>query len=118
MRSSGWRPPRLACRRLAPGDANEVGSEPENPGDGEAAPDWRQDISDPGSGLSRLLSERCPTCILCPGDPMYLGPERTAAFIRHALDAGSYVVCHETLTSGDFPGYGAGDLPRVLRLLP
>ena len=41
-----------------------------------------------------------------PGDPMYLGPERTAAFIRHALDAGSYVVCHETLTYGDFPGYG------------
>jgi hypothetical protein len=37
---------------------------------------------------------------------MYLGPERTAAFIRHALDAGSYVVCHQTLTYGDFPGYG------------
>jgi hypothetical protein len=29
-----------------------------------------------------------------PGDPMYLGPERTAAFIRQVLDAGSYVVCH------------------------
>jgi hypothetical protein len=29
---------------------------------------------------------------------MYLGPERTAAFIRQVLDAGSYVVCHQTLS--------------------
>ena len=31
---------------------------------------------------------------------MHLGPDRTAAFIRHVLDAGSYVVCHDTLTYG------------------
>jgi len=37
---------------------------------------------------------------------MYLGPERTAAFIRQVLAAGSYVVCHQTLTYGDFPDYG------------
>ena len=37
---------------------------------------------------------------------MHLGPERTAAFIRQVLDAGSYVVCHDTLTYGDFPDYG------------
>ena len=96
---------RLARRRLAPGaeDAGEDGTEPE---DCEAAPDWRQDISDPATGLSRLLSERCGTCILRPGDPMYLGPERTAAFIRQVLAAGTYVVCHQTLTYGDFPDYG------------
>jgi hypothetical protein len=40
------------------------------------------------------------------GDPMHLGPDRTAAFIRQVLDAGSYVVCHDTLTYGDFPDYG------------
>jgi hypothetical protein len=101
---------RLARRRLAPdaGDeiADEDGTEPEDTGDSGPAPDWRQDITDPATGLSRLLSERCPTCILRPGDPMYLGPERTAAFIRQVLDAGSYVVCHDTLTYGDFPGYG------------
>ena len=103
---------RLARRRLAPsagdetGDADEDGTEPENTGDGEPAPDWRQDITDPATGLSRLLSERCPTCILRAGDPMHLGPERTAAFIRQVLDAGSYVVCHDTLTYGDFPDYG------------
>jgi len=37
---------------------------------------------------------------------MHLGPDRTAAFIRQVLDAGSYVVCHDTLTYGDFPDYG------------
>ena len=103
---------RLARRRLTPsagdetGDADEDGTEPENTGDGEPAPDWRQDITDAATGLSRLLSERCPTCILRPGDPMHLGPDRTAAFIRQVLDAGSYVVCHDTLTYGDFPDYG------------
>ena len=96
---------RLARRRLAPGAEHETGDGTE-PEDGEAAPDWRQDISDPATGLSRLLSERCGTCILRPGDPMYLGPERTAAFIRQVLAAGSYVVCHQTLTYGDFPDYG------------
>jgi hypothetical protein len=37
---------------------------------------------------------------------MHLGPGRTATFIRQVLDAGSYVVCHDTLTYGDFPDYG------------
>ena len=104
-RSSGLEATRLARRHLAPGREDQTGegdgTEPEDPGDGEAAPDWRQDISDPATGLSRLLSERCATCILRPGDPMYLGAERTAAFIRQVLAAGSYVVCHDTLTYGD-----------------
>jgi len=90
---------RLARHHLAPGAQDETGDGTE-PGDGEPAPDWRQDISDPATGLSRLLSERCATCILRPGDPMHLGPERTAAFIRQVLAAGSYVVCHDTLTYG------------------
>jgi hypothetical protein len=49
-----------------------------------------------------------PTCVVqrSAGDPMHLGADRTAAFIQHVLDAGSYVVCHDTLTYGDFPGYG------------
>lgn len=98
---------RLARRHLAasPGDEteDEDGTEPE---DGEPAPDWRQDITDPATGLSRLLSEKCGTCILLPGDPMHLGPERTAAFIRQVLAERSYVVCHDTLTYGDFPDYG------------
>jgi hypothetical protein len=102
----------VARRRLAPGaedetgDADEDGTEPENPGNGESAPNWRQDISDPATGLSRLLSERCGTCILRPGDPMYLGPDRTAAFIRQVLAAGSYVVCDQRWLTATFPDYG------------
>ena len=77
---------RLARRRLAPGavDETEDGTEPEefgDPGGGEAAPDWRQDISDPPTGLSRLLSERCATCILRPGDRCTSapsGPQRSS----------------------------------------
>jgi hypothetical protein len=104
---------------MLPGDGDQIrllaraggedGTEPDDPGDpdgGEPAPDYRQDITDPATGLSRLLSERCSTCILHPGDLMHLGPGRTAAFIRQVLDAGSYVVCHATLTYGDFPDYG------------
>ena len=37
---------------------------------------------------------------------MHLGAEHTAAFVRQALDAGSYVVCHQTLTYGDHPDFG------------
>jgi hypothetical protein len=65
-----------------------------------------QDITDPATGGSRLLSERCPTCILRPGDPMYLGPGRLRAVIGEALAAGTFVICHDTLTYGDFPDYG------------
>jgi hypothetical protein len=95
--------------RLIARAADEDGTEPEDPGqpdDSEPAPNWRQDISDPATGLSRLLSERCATCILSPGDPMHLGPERTAAFIRQVLAKRSYVPCHDTLTYGGFPDYG------------
>ena len=49
-----------------------------------------QDITDPATGLSRLLSERCSTCILRPGDKMHLGPEHTAAFVRRVLAEGTY----------------------------
>ena len=87
---------RLARRRLQ-------AATPRTAGDGG---DRRQDITDPATGLSRLLSERCSTCILRHGDKMHLGAEHTAAFVRQALDEGSYVVCHQTLTYGDHPGFG------------
>jgi hypothetical protein len=76
----------------------------ENPGLPGGCPP--QDITDPATGGSRLLSERCPTCILRAGDPMYLGTERLRAVIADALVAGTFVVCHDTLTYGDFPDYG------------
>ena len=65
-----------------------------------------EDITDPATGLSRLLAARCSTCILRPGDKMHLGARHTAAFIRHVQAEGTYVVCHQTLTYGDNPGFG------------
>ena len=40
------------------------------------------------------------------GDKMHLGPERLRAVIADTLAAGTFVVCHDTLTYGDFPDYG------------
>lgn len=76
---------RLAHRRLHPGpdqragDGDQAGRAHPNPGHGPAKTqaededdaeaedaDLRQDITDRASGLSRLLSQRCPTCILRP----------------------------------------------------
>jgi guanyl-specific ribonuclease Sa len=65
-----------------------------------------QDITDPATGGSRLLSQRCATCILRGGDPMHLGPDRLRVIIGQALAAGSFVVCHDTLTYGDYPDCG------------
>jgi len=102
-----------------PGDGDQAGRAHPEPGpraartqaededDAEAEDaDLRQDITDRASGLSRLLSERCSTCILRPGDKMHLGPEQTAAFVRQVLAEGTYVICHQTLTYGDHPDYG------------
>jgi hypothetical protein len=75
-----------------------------------------QDITDPATGGSRLLSARCSTCILRPGDPMHLGPERLREIIGPALAAGSFVVCHDTLTYG-ISGLRPRDLPGLLRRL-
>ena len=115
---------RLARRRLHPGPDQRAGdgdqadhahpepepepraatTQAEDEDDAEAEDaDLRQDITDRASGLSRLLSERCSTCILRPGDKMHLGPEQTAAFVRQVLAEGTYVVCHQTLTYGDTP---------------
>lgn len=121
-RKEFWREAaRLARRHLHPGpDGRAVGGgqpgrahpqsgrpepKPQTGGDAAGA-DARQDITDRATGLSRLLSERCSTCILRPGDKMYLGTAKTAAFVRHVLAEGTYVVCHQTLTYGDNPHFG------------
>jgi hypothetical protein len=95
---------RLLARAAGGGGAGpEV---PEDPEAGEPALEWKQDITDPATGLSRLLSDKCATCILRAGDKMHLGPERLRAIIDGALAAGSFVVCHDTLTYGSNPGFG------------
>jgi hypothetical protein len=85
-----------------PGAANAQAEEKDD-AEAEGA-DVRQDITDRATGLNRLLSQRCSTCIL-RGDTMHLGPEQKGAFVRQVLAEGTYVVCHQTLTYGD-PSFG------------
>jgi hypothetical protein len=66
----------------------------------------RQDITDPATGKSRILSQPCTTCILRPGAPMHLGADRLREFLTQTRHAGTYVVCHQTLTYGDHPDVG------------
>lgn len=96
-----------ASAHPGPGAAAKAQAEDDAEGYAEAiGAELRQDITDRASGLSRLLSQRCSTCILRPGDKMRLGPQRTAAFVRHTLAQGTYVICHQTLTYGDNPSFG------------
>ncbi len=96
---------RTAARPRHSGRRPESGMTARRPGCA-AAGSAPQDITDPATGGSRLLSQRCATCILGAGDKMHLGPARLRAIIDEALAAGTFVVCHDTLTYGDFPDYG------------
>lgn len=65
-----------------------------------------QDITDPVTGKSRLLSERCATCIFRPDNPMHLQAGRLAQLAADTLARGSYIICHDTLSYGPHPTYG------------
>lgn len=64
-----------------------------------------QDITDPVTGGSRLLRERCATCVFRPGNPMRLAPGRLRELLDESLPDG-YIVCHDTVTHGPCPNYG------------
>lgn len=64
-----------------------------------------QDITDAATDKSRLLSQRCSTCVFRSGNPMHLSPGRLADLLAEALPD-SYIVCHQTLTYGPHPEYG------------
>lgn len=62
---------------------------------------------DHGTGLPRLLSEQCATCIFRPGNPMHLRPGRLKAMCEGVLREGSQgVICHDTLSYGPHPDFG------------
>lgn len=65
-----------------------------------------QDITDPTTGKSRLLTTPCATCIFRAGNPMHLEPGRLAHLVADALTRDRYIICHDTLTYGPHPGYG------------
>lgn len=68
-------------------------------------------VGDPVLMKTRILAERCSTCILRPaGERLALTNQRLTEFIADARDRGSYVVCHST-----FPGMHEGVEPAVCR---
>jgi hypothetical protein len=55
-------------------------------------------VGDDATGRTRILAARCKTCITrTAGERIDLSNERIAEFIRSAVAADSYVVCHATL---------------------
>ena len=100
-------------RLIAPARPPAAGSLP-----GSRAGSGNQDITDPATGGSRLLSRQCPTCILRHGDPMHLGPERLREIIGQALASGQLRGLPRHLDLWRLPGLRSRDLPGILRRLP
>ena len=56
------------------------------------------DVADHVLRKTRILSERCATCITRPAsERIALSNDRVREFIAQTRAAGGYVVCHETL---------------------
>jgi hypothetical protein len=77
------------------------GPEPDYP-----CEDSTGDIVDPATGLPRLLSRKCATCIYRPGNPMHLQPGRRDQMQATAVERGSWIVCHSTLPAAGQPDAG------------
>jgi len=58
----------------------------------------RGDVRDESTGLPRVLSRKCDTCIFRPGNLMHLAPGQRDQMVREALAVGGWIVCHETLS--------------------
>ena len=66
--------------------------------------------ADPVTHKARLLAEQCPTCILRPGNLMYLREGRLAELMRDAGREGCQgMICHDTL-----PGVAPQDYAPAL----
>lgn len=69
------------------------------------------EVGDPATYKLRILREMCSTCIMRPpGERINLTNERLREFVRDAVAADSYVVCHSTL-----PGAPDGVEPAICR---
>lgn len=67
------------------------------------APSRHGDVRDADSGLPRLLTTKCATCIFRPGNLMFLPPDYRDQLVREALARDSWIVCHATLPDTDNP---------------
>ncbi|MCR6488295.1 hypothetical protein M8542_36240 [Amycolatopsis sp. OK19-0408] len=55
------------------------------------------DVVDRSTGLPRLLTRKCETCIFRPGNLMHLTDGTRDDVVRAALANDSWIVCHRTL---------------------
>jgi hypothetical protein len=77
----------------------------------EEAAGERLSVGDPITGKTRRLSRQCDTCIFRPGNPMHLDPGGLKDIVDGSIDAGSYIICHETL-----PGMAPAEVsPAICR---
>lgn len=66
-----------------------------------------ESIIDRETGLCRLLSEQCSTCVGRPGNLMHLKPGRLKELVRQNTGQDTMgLVCHQTLDYGGNPDYG------------
>ncbi|WP_051362608.1 hypothetical protein [Amycolatopsis thermoflava] len=61
------------------------------------------DVRDSRTGLPRVLSSKCRTCIFRPGNPMHLEDGYRDRMVHEALARGSWIVCHDTLPATGAP---------------
>lgn len=57
-------------------------------------------VVDPETGLPRVLSRKCNTCIYRSGNRMHLRPGRREDMAAEAVARNAWIVCHDTLTYG------------------
>jgi hypothetical protein len=79
------------------------------------------DTWDAERGGVRLLSARCSTCVFRPGNLMHLRRGRLRDLADQHRQAGSYLVCHETLRevspAGEALCRGFYDLPHPTQFI-
>lgn len=69
--------------------------------------DYPESCFDLVTGKPRLLSRQCSTCIGRPGNLMHLTPGRLGSMVKRGLEQGNQgIICHQTLSYGDNPGFG------------
>lgn len=48
-------------------------------------------------GSVHVCASKCSTCIFRPGNPMKLEEGRVDRMVRESIEAGSGIICHQTL---------------------
>jgi hypothetical protein len=63
----------------------------------------RLSVADHQLRKTRLMVRKCYSCIFHGGDLMRLGPGRLAEIVNQSIDAGGFIVCHNSLPHGPHP---------------